>query len=78
MARKLTRNNCDAGIFQLGAGPAADAVQVKIIANLDQTGRSKRLDRFAVAGMTDHPVAVQVLVERVSSDSSAGWSPIHR
>src|SRR5258708_960001 len=30
--------------FQLGARPAADAIKVKIIANLDQTGRPKRFD----------------------------------
>src|SRR5260370_144151 len=41
---KLTRDHGRASIFQLGARPATVAVKIKIIANLDQAGRSQRLD----------------------------------
>ena len=58
---ELTRDHRRAAIFELGSGPAADAVEVEISANLDQAGRTERLDHRG--GNADHAVAIEVLVE---------------
>ena len=58
---ELTRHNGRAAIFQLGAGPSA-VIKEKIVSDLDQAGRAKRFDHRRRRA-TDHPVAIEVLVE---------------
>ena len=62
-ATKLPRHNVRAGIFQLGARSACDAIKEKIVPNLDQAGRAKDSITVVAGRNTDHPIAVQVLVE---------------
>src|SRR5207302_970780 len=61
---ELPHHNVSACIFQRRAGPAADAIEKIIIADLDQADRSKRLDNESGGGgNADHAIAVQILVE---------------
>jgi hypothetical protein len=55
--------------LQRGADPAAVIESIKLVRNLDQAGRSIGLNQRL--GGPDHPVAIQVLIENLSSDSNA-------
>src|SRR5207237_1043075 len=63
-ATKLTARNSRAAVFQFLASAAADAVKIENVANLDQAGRSKRLDGCRrQRRQADYAVAVHVLME---------------
>jgi hypothetical protein len=60
---------CPALVLQFGTGPAADAVEKIVFANLDQAGRSERLDNRQ--RRADEAMLVAAAVVIVSGDFTA-------
>ena len=63
-----------AAYLQLRTGPPADRLEIIIVADLNQAGRSEQLDHRCARGRANHAIAVDVLVETYLSRSPArGW-----